>query len=363
MPRFLSSRFRTAVAALAAAFALVPATARAQAAPLEPASSSTPGDPSWDGAVKGALLGAGAMAGVLTVGYANCDAGCEAPAEGPMFAWGMGVGAGGGAAVGWLIDKLHKGKGPAPVAVAIRTDPQERSVRVMVPLQRPRLRLASLSSASMAAQAAPASPPPTPARVDDSLVNGGLIGAGVGAGVGVVMDAFLTTTCDVRNCTPISGTEGAAVIAAGAGVGLLTGLLIDKARTDPPVAVSVRANRDVRAVRVDWRLGATPSGQADPRPRPRTVDDSTVNGLVAGTAIGTIGGLFAGMGAVGRCGGDLCNRPPLHTYLLYGGFGAGTGAFTGWLIDKLHKAPAALPDAVAVSAGGESKAVHMQWRF
>jgi hypothetical protein len=217
------------------------------------------------------------MAGVLTVGYANCDAGCEAPAEGPMFAWGMGVGAGGGAAVGWLIDKLHKGKGPAPVAVAIRTDPQERSVRVMVPLQRPRLRLASLSSASIAAQAAPASPPVTPARVDDPLTNGALIGAAVGAGVGLGAVGMSYAICADSNCGPPSeGPTWALGAAAGAGVGLLTGLLIDKARTDPPVAVSVRADREVRAVRVDWRFGATPSAQAAPRRFPRTIDDSTV---------------------------------------------------------------------------------------
>jgi hypothetical protein len=139
----------------------------------------------------------------------------------------------------------------------------------------------------------------------------------------------------------------------------------DEARRDPPpVAVAIQADHQVRAVRIDWRLGTTAATQAPaPRPRPRYVDDSTVNGLVAGTALGTMGGLLAGMGAVDRCGGHLCNRPPLHTYLLYGGVGAGTGAFTGWLIDKLHKAPAAMPDAVAVSAAGEAHAVHVQWRF
>lgn len=43
---------------------------------------------------------------------------------------GVGVGAGAGIGVGWLIDKLHKGKGPAPVAVAIRADHEARAVRV-----------------------------------------------------------------------------------------------------------------------------------------------------------------------------------------------------------------------------------------
>jgi hypothetical protein len=231
--------------------------------------------------------------------------------------------------------------------------------------------LAAASLLALAAAAAPvrAQPPPAsppePALADDSLVNGGLIGLGVGFGVGFVTAGFLTSTCDVRNCTPLSDSEFTAVTAAGAGIGLITGLLIDKARRDPPpVAVAIRADRQVRAVRIDWRLGKTAATQVPaPRPRPRYFDDSTVNGLVTGTVLGTMGGLLAGMRAVDRCGGDLCNRPPLHSYLLYGGVGAGSGAFTGWLIDKLHKAPAAVPDAVAVSAGGEAQAVHMQWRF
>jgi hypothetical protein len=239
-----------------------------------------------------------------------------------------------------------------------------------------RSRFAGLAAASLLVLAAAAAPvraqtppasPHEPAQVDDSLVNGGLIGLGVGFGVGFATAGFLTSTCDVRNCTPLSDTEATTFLAAGAGIGLLTGLLIDKVRRDPPpVTVAIRADRRVRAMRIDWRLGKTAATQVPalpPRPRPRYVDDSTVNGLVAGTALGTMGGLLAGMAAVDRCGGDLCNRPPLHTYLLYGGVGAGSGAFTGWLIDKLHKAPAAMPDAVAVSAGGEVHAVHMRWRF
>ena len=93
---------------------------------------SAPGDrdPSWDGLTKGALIGAGAMAGLLAVNYARCDAGCEAPAEGPMYAWGLSIGAGGGAAVGWLIDRLHVARKPMPIAVAVRADKQARAVRV-----------------------------------------------------------------------------------------------------------------------------------------------------------------------------------------------------------------------------------------
>jgi hypothetical protein len=128
MPRFFFPVFRGV--AVVAALAAGPAVAWGQAQPSpEPAPALTVRDPSWDGAVKGALIGAGAMAGVLAIGYANCDAGCEAPAEGPMFAWGMSVGAGGGAAVGWLIDRLKVPRRIQPV-VAIRADREERAVRL-----------------------------------------------------------------------------------------------------------------------------------------------------------------------------------------------------------------------------------------
>lgn len=250
-------RFRplTLVVPLALAAALSPSIARGQsAAVLEPALVSRP-DSSWDGAVKGAFLGAGAMAGVLGVEYARCDAGCEAPAPGPMFALGMGVGAGGGAAVGWLIDKLHDGKGPAPVAVALRTDPQERSLRVTVPFGAPRLRLASHGAPALRAQATPAGPSPAPARVDDPLTNGALIGAAIGAGAGLGIVGMSYAICIDSDCGPASeGPTWAIGAAAGAGIGLVTGLLIDKARTDAPVAVTVRADRREKAVRLQWRF-------------------------------------------------------------------------------------------------------------
>ncbi len=111
-------------------FTLVPTALHAQPGPLSPEVGARYDDPLWDGAVLGALAGAGAMAGLVTIGYARCDAGCEAPAEGPMYAAFMGFGAASGAGVGWLIDKLHKGKRPAPVTVAISADRRERAVRV-----------------------------------------------------------------------------------------------------------------------------------------------------------------------------------------------------------------------------------------
>ena len=233
-----------------------------------------------------------------------------------------------------------------------------------------RSRFIGLAAASVLVLAAAAAPvraqtpayPPEP-LVDDSLVNGGLIGLGVGFGVGFVTAGFLTSSCDVRHCTPLSGTEFTAVTAAGPGIGRSRGC----SSTRPEGSAAGRRSRSGpipgagRAAKAAREDGGHPGARA--AARPQYFDDSTVNGLVAGTALGTMGGLFVGIGAVDRCGGDLCNRPPLHTYLLYGGVGAGSGAFTGWLIDKLHRAPAAMPDAVAVSAGSEAQAVHMQWRF
>jgi hypothetical protein len=87
-------------------------------------------DPVGNGIAWGALAGAGVAAGLVGIAYAQCNDTCDAPARLPMYAGGMAIGAGSGAGVGWLIDKLHKGKAPAPVAVAIRADRQERAVRV-----------------------------------------------------------------------------------------------------------------------------------------------------------------------------------------------------------------------------------------
>lgn len=121
-----------------AAATVAPSLAHAQSTDPSPRPFAVP-DPTWDGAAKGALVGAGAMAGLLTIGYARCDEGCEAPAEGPMFAVGLSIGAGRGAAIGWLIDRLHKAPGPgraaratrrAVPAVAVRADREARAVRV-----------------------------------------------------------------------------------------------------------------------------------------------------------------------------------------------------------------------------------------
>jgi hypothetical protein len=100
---------------------------------------------------------------------------------------------------------------------------------------------------------------------------------------------------------------------------------------------------------------------AQPAPQPVRVDDSTRNGIVAGAALGTIGGFVAANVADARCGHELCNNPTVQTYALGVGVGAGAGIGIGWLIDKLHKGKA--PVAVQAHASREVRAVTVQWRF
>jgi hypothetical protein len=65
--------------------------------------------------------------------------------------------------------------------------------------------------------------------------------------------------------------------------------------------------------------------------------------------------------AADRCG-PFCYTPESHTYLFYGGIGAGAGAATGWLIDRLHVPRRAVP-AVAIRADRQATAVRMAWMF
>ena len=102
--------------------------------------------------------------------------------------------------------------------------------------------------------------------------------------------------------------------------------------------------------------------QAAPPP-PVRVDDSTLNGIVAGAALGTIGGFLAANVADARCGHELCNNPTVQTYALGIGIGAGTGIGIGWLIDKLHKGKAPAPVAVAIRADRQERAVRVSWQF
>jgi len=123
---------RRSVVALSLAVAgLAAAPAAAQSTQQKPAVERYD-DPVGNGIAIGAALGA--IGGVVFTGalYRNCHGLCDTPDDLPTYAMYAGLGAGAGAGAGWLVDKLHKGKRPAamPVAVAIRADRQERAVRL-----------------------------------------------------------------------------------------------------------------------------------------------------------------------------------------------------------------------------------------
>ena len=134
MLRRLSSRFPCRFPGAALALALLALAAAPAAA--QPTNPKPPveryDDPVGNGIAIGAALGA--IGGVVFTGalYRNCHGLCDTPDDLPTYAMYAGLGAGAGAGAGWLVDKLHKGKRPAavPVAVAIRADRQERAVRL-----------------------------------------------------------------------------------------------------------------------------------------------------------------------------------------------------------------------------------------
>jgi hypothetical protein len=67
-------------------------------------------DPVGNGIAIGVLAGAGAGFAMASGMYAACGDGCEAPARGSTYLAALGFGAGIGAAVGWIVDRAHKGK-------------------------------------------------------------------------------------------------------------------------------------------------------------------------------------------------------------------------------------------------------------
>ena len=98
------------------------------------AQSAAPPERFDDSTANGIIIGAaiGTIAGVLAAYVADDRCGgslCNNPSV-QTYLLGAGVGAGAGIGVGWVIDKLHKGKGPAPVAVAIQAGREARAVRV-----------------------------------------------------------------------------------------------------------------------------------------------------------------------------------------------------------------------------------------
>jgi hypothetical protein len=166
-----------------------------------------------------------------------------------------------------------------------------------------------------------ASPDPT----WDGATKGALVGAGAMAGLLTIAYA----RCDAGCEAPAHGPMFAWGLGVGAGSGAAIGWVID-------------------------RLHKVPAPT-------RAAADPTRNGVLIGASIGALAGLAAGGAVADRCG-PFCNTPESHTYLVYGGIGAGAGAATGWLIDRLQVRHRALP-AVAVRADRQARAVRMAWRF
>ena len=87
-------------------------------------------DSNKNGTAIGALVGGGAMATLIAVLWNRCGEGCE----NDMEAWApfaaVGMGAAGGAAVGYFIDKAHRGT--RKVVVAPTVTRRERGVRLAV---------------------------------------------------------------------------------------------------------------------------------------------------------------------------------------------------------------------------------------
>ena len=91
---------------------------------------ATARDSNTNGMAIGALIGGGAMATMLTILWKRCGAGCENDLEpwAPFAA--VGVGAAGGAAAGYLIDRAHRGT--RKVVVAPTVSRRDRGVKVAV---------------------------------------------------------------------------------------------------------------------------------------------------------------------------------------------------------------------------------------
>jgi hypothetical protein len=88
-------------------------------------------DSTANGVAIGALIGGGVMLTVLAVASSGCNAGCEndMPGWAPIAIGG--IGAAGGAAVGYLVDKLHR-TGPRKVIVMPAVTRRDRGVKVAV---------------------------------------------------------------------------------------------------------------------------------------------------------------------------------------------------------------------------------------
>jgi hypothetical protein len=121
------------------------------------------------------------------------------------------------------------------------------------------LSLAFVGLAAAPAAAQSANPKPPVERYDDPVGNGIAIGAALGAIGGIVITGALYAQCHDLCDAPDDLPTYAMYAGLGAGIGAGTGWLIDKLHKGKraaalPVAVDIRADPQVRAVRLQWRF-------------------------------------------------------------------------------------------------------------
>ena len=119
------------------------------------------------------------------------------------------------------------------------------------------LALVGLAAAPAAAQSA--NPKPPVERYDDPVGNGIAIGAALGAITGVVITGALYAQCSDLCDAPAEAPTYAMYAGLSAGAGAGVGWLVDKLHKGKrpravPVAVNIRADRQERAVHLQWRF-------------------------------------------------------------------------------------------------------------
>jgi hypothetical protein len=119
------------------------------------------------------------------------------------------------------------------------------------------LALVGLAAAPAAAQSS--NPKPPVERYDDPVGNGIAIGAALGAISGVVITGALYAQCHDLCDAPAELPTYAMYAGLSAGAGAGVGWLVDRLHKGKrpaaiPVAVSIRSDRQERAVQLQWRF-------------------------------------------------------------------------------------------------------------
>jgi len=132
-----------------------------------------------------------------------------------------------------------------------------QSFRSCLPCAVLSLALAGAAATPAAAQST-TDPPPPVERYDDPVGNGIAIGAALGAIGGLVVTGALYAQCDDLCDAPAELPTYAMYAGLGAGAGAGVGWLVDRLhkgkRPRAVPVVAIRADRQERAVRLQWRF-------------------------------------------------------------------------------------------------------------